>query len=86
MQVAALPLRHRSRVHAGLQRIEAPMINDDDAELLLDVLDAWHDFKVSHNVRGASLACCEKTVALFNALEKLDVELYPDGHEERRAN
>jgi len=49
-------------------------VNEDIifARAAIRVFKAWQLFQASHDVTAAKLACCERSVELFNALEELE--------------
>jgi hypothetical protein len=83
--VAALQLRRGHRLQparsVGQRAEKEVMVNQNQLEelasasVLLGVIQAWRVFKASHDVQDAKIACCAKTVKLFDALDELEKEI-----------
>jgi len=48
------------------------LFTPEGAFALGSLLGAWHSFRDSHDLKSERIQCCEKTHALFEALEKYE--------------
>ena len=46
-----------------------------EAAPILGVVQAWRQFKRSHDVADAKVCCCKHTLALFEKLDELEREI-----------
>lgn len=49
-----------------------------DERIVLELYEAWVDFRKTHDLKDAKIACCERTQRLFSALAGFELLVQAD--------